>query len=62
MQMTSVSPTVSLIKLAKQQIRILARSIVPEGSYEGWHERVLVDLNPKIRKHVRRFRRLDPFW
>jgi hypothetical protein len=33
MQMTSVSPTVSLIKLAKQQIRILARSIVPEGSY-----------------------------
>jgi hypothetical protein len=28
----------------------------------GWHERVLADRNPKIRKHVRRFRRLDPFW
>src|SRR3981189_777867 len=32
MQMTSVSPTTSLIKLAKQQIRMLARSIVREGS------------------------------
>jgi hypothetical protein len=32
------------------------------GIVLGWHERVLVDLNPKIRKHVRRFRRLDPFW
>jgi triphosphatase len=31
------------------------------GIVLGWHERVLVDLNPKIRKHVRRFRRLDPF-
>ena len=32
------------------------------GIVLGWHERVLVDRNPKIRKHVRRFRRLDPFW
>jgi triphosphatase len=32
------------------------------GIVLGWHERVLVDLNPKIRKHVRRFRRFDPFW
>src|SRR3979490_2509134 len=31
--MTSVLPTISLIKLAKQQIRILARSIVPAVSY-----------------------------
>ena len=27
-----------------------------------WHERVFADYNPKLRKHVRRFRRLDPFW
>ena len=26
-------PTISLIKLAKQQIRMLARSVVPEVSY-----------------------------
>src|SRR5258705_13796625 len=40
--MTSVSPTTSLMKLAKQQIRMLARSIVREGSCMlGWHERVL---------------------
>jgi triphosphatase len=32
------------------------------GIVLGWHERVLVDLNPQIGKHVRRFRRLDPFW
>src|SRR5258708_39114450 len=32
MQMTSVSPTISLIKLVKQQITMLARSIVREGS------------------------------
>jgi triphosphatase len=33
-----------------------------EGMVMGWHERVLADRNPKLRKHVRRFRRLDPFW
>jgi inorganic triphosphatase YgiF len=32
------------------------------GIVLGWHERVLVDLNPQTGKHVRRFRRLDPFW
>jgi CHAD domain-containing protein len=32
------------------------------GIVLGWQERVLADRNPKIRKHVRRFRRLDPFW
>jgi len=32
------------------------------GIVLGWYERVLADRNPKIRKHVRRFRRLDPFW
>jgi CHAD domain-containing protein len=32
------------------------------GVVLGWHERVLADRNPKVRKHVRRFRRLDPFW
>ena len=33
-----------------------------EGILMGWHERVLHDRNPKLRKQVRRFRRLDPFW
>jgi hypothetical protein len=28
----------------------------------GWHERVLAELRPKIRKRIRRFRRLEPFW
>jgi inorganic triphosphatase YgiF len=32
------------------------------GIVLGWHERGLADRNPKLRKHVRRFRRLDPFW
>jgi inorganic triphosphatase YgiF len=32
------------------------------GIVLGWHERVLADRSPKIRKHVRRFRRLHPFW
>jgi CHAD domain-containing protein len=32
------------------------------GIVLGWHERVLADRNLKVRKHVRRFRRLDPFW
>jgi inorganic triphosphatase YgiF len=32
------------------------------GIVLGWHERVLADRNLKIRRRVRRFRRLDPFW
>jgi triphosphatase len=32
------------------------------GIVLGWHERVLADRNSKIRTHVHRFRRLDPFW
>jgi CHAD domain-containing protein len=32
------------------------------GIVLGWHERDLVDCEPKLRKHVRRFRQLDPFW
>lgn len=32
------------------------------GIVLGWHERLLADRNPKIGKHVRRFRRLQPFW
>jgi inorganic triphosphatase YgiF len=32
------------------------------GIVLGWHERVLADRNQKVRRHVRRFRRLDPFW
>jgi hypothetical protein len=32
------------------------------GIVLGWHERGLADHNPTLRKHVRRLRRLDPFW
>jgi CHAD domain-containing protein len=32
------------------------------GIVLGWHERGLADRYPKLRRHVRRFRRLDPFW
>ena len=40
-----------------------ARSINRAGGIVlGWHERVLADRNQKVRRHVRRFRRLDPFW
>ena len=42
-----------------QDVRAINRA---GGIVLGWHERVLADRNPRIRKHVRRFRRLDPFW
>jgi CHAD domain-containing protein len=42
-----------------QDVRALNRA---GGIVLGWHERVLAARSPKIRKHVRRFRRLDPFW
>jgi triphosphatase len=42
-----------------QDARAISRA---GGIVLGWHERVLADRNLKIRKHVRRFRRLDPFW
>lgn len=32
------------------------------GLVLGWHERDLVDREPKLRKHVRHFKQLDPFW
>jgi triphosphatase len=32
------------------------------GIVLGWHERVLADRAPKVRKDVRRVRQLDPFW
>jgi triphosphatase len=32
------------------------------GLVLGWHERDLVDRDPKLRRRVRRFRRLNPFW
>jgi triphosphatase len=32
------------------------------GIVLGWHERDLADREPKLRKHVRRFKQLDPFW
>jgi CHAD domain-containing protein len=42
-----------------QDARAISRA---GGIVLGWHERVLADRNPTIRKHVRRFRRLDRFW
>jgi inorganic triphosphatase YgiF len=40
-----------------------ARTINRSGGIVlGWHERGLADHNPTLRKHVRRLRRLDPFW
>ena len=42
-----------------QDARAISRA---GGIVLGWHERVLADRNSKIRTHVRRFRRLDPFW
>ena len=32
------------------------------GIVLGWHERDLIDREPTLTKHVRRFRQLDPFW
>jgi inorganic triphosphatase YgiF len=32
------------------------------GIVIGWHERDLADREPLLRKHVKRFKRLDPFW
>jgi triphosphatase len=32
------------------------------GVVLGWHDRGLADLDRKLRKHVRRLRRLRPFW
>jgi CHAD domain-containing protein len=46
-------------ELTDQDARAISRA---GGIVLGWHERVLADRNPKIRKHVRRFRRLDRFW
>jgi inorganic triphosphatase YgiF len=32
------------------------------GMVLGWHERDLVEREPKLRKRVRRFKELEPFW
>ncbi|HEX9490753.1 MAG TPA: CHAD domain-containing protein [Stellaceae bacterium] len=32
------------------------------GIVLGWHDRGLADREPKLRKHVRRFRKAEPFW
>jgi triphosphatase len=32
------------------------------GIVLGWHERDLADREPLLRKHVKRFKRMDPFW
>src|SRR3979411_2391392 len=42
-----------------QDVRAINRA---GGIVLGWHERVLAAPNQMVRKHVRRFRRLDPFW
>jgi triphosphatase len=38
-----------------------ARAIDRGGIVLGWHERDLIDREPTLKKHVRRFRQLDPF-
>jgi len=42
-----------------QDVRAINRA---GGIVLGWHERVLAERHPKIRKRIRRFRRLEPFW
>jgi CHAD domain-containing protein len=32
------------------------------GIVLGWHKRDLADREPKIKEHIRRFRKLNPFW
>ena len=32
------------------------------GIVLGWHDRGLVDGEPRLRKHVRRLRKIEPFW
>jgi CHAD domain-containing protein len=32
------------------------------GIVLGWHKRDLADREPKIKRHIRRFRKLNPFW
>ena len=32
------------------------------GIVLGWHERDLADRQPKLRKNVRRFKQLEPYW
>ena len=32
------------------------------GIVLGWHERDLADREPLLKKHIKRFKRLDPFW
>jgi hypothetical protein len=32
------------------------------GLVLGWHERDLIEREPKLRKRVRRFKELEPFW
>jgi triphosphatase len=44
---------------ALHDARVINRS---GGFVLGWHERDLADRDPKLKKHVRRFRRLNPFW
>ena len=38
------------------------RAIDRAGGILGWHERDLPDRQPKLRKNVRRFKQLEPFW
>jgi triphosphatase len=46
------------LQVSKEDVAI-ARAA---GVVLGWHDRGLADLDRKLRKHVRRLRRLRPFW
>jgi inorganic triphosphatase YgiF len=48
-----------LLEKIDHDIRATARA---GGIVLGWHERGLADHEPKLRQHVRRFRRLKAFW
>ncbi len=57
---------VVILRLLMDQLREAtdpdARAIDRSGGVVLGTKRGLADYNPKLRKHVRRFRRLDPFW
>jgi triphosphatase len=46
-------------EMSGRDLRAINRA---EGIVLGWHERDLVDRMPELRKNVRRFKRLQPFW
>jgi CHAD domain-containing protein len=48
-----------LLEMTGHDIRAIDRA---GGIVLGWHKRGLADHEPKLRRHVRRFKHLNPFW